>query len=261
MEFTINGFGAEQKKNNVPKKSLVQVQFPDKGMTLTYYNDQFDLHIGDRVYVEGKLEGQLGRVMDITYSFKIKLSDYKKVIAVVDTNVHGEFHMAGSHFVTFDPAALPKEQIATWFNAPMNEDNADTVFSYDEEAHFPLDDLSKMKITQVIAERGHKYYLENRVRYICLDRGIGYAIVEGSENYTVEFEYCDGNISRLLCDCPCAFNCKHEFAAMLQLRETLELIEKHYSEAYARSGYFAAVCKGTLFSIAIDGKETGSFTL
>ena len=118
-----------------------------------------------------------------------------------------------------------------------------------------------MKITQVIAERGHKYYLENCVRYICLDRGVGYAIVEGSENYTVEFEYCDGNISRLLCDCPCAFNCKHEFAAMLQLRETLDLIEKHYSEAYTRSGYFAAVCNGTLFSFAIDGKEAGSFTL
>ena len=48
---------------------------------------------------------------------------------------------------------------------------------------------------------------------------------------------------------------------MLQLKETLELIEKHYTDEYARTGYFAAVNKGTLFTIAIDGKETGSFTL
>ena len=48
---------------------------------------------------------------------------------------------------------------------------------------------------------------------------------------------------------------------MLQLKETLKLIEKHYAEEYARSGYFAAVCKGMLFRFAIDGKENGSFTL
>ena len=56
-------------------------------------------------------------------------------------------------------------------------------------------------------------------------------------------------------------NCKHEFAAMLQLRETLELIEKNYGDEYERTGYFAAVNKGTLFAFAIDGKDNGSFTL
>ena len=48
---------------------------------------------------------------------------------------------------------------------------------------------------------------------------------------------------------------------MLQLRETLELIEKHYAAQYEQSGYFAAVSKGTLFAFAIDGKETGGFAL
>jgi hypothetical protein len=48
---------------------------------------------------------------------------------------------------------------------------------------------------------------------------------------------------------------------MLQLRETLDLIEKNYSAEYTHSGYFAAIAKGTLFSFAIDGKETGSFVL
>ena len=78
----------------VPRKSVVQVSFPSRNMTLAYYNDMFDLHCGDLVYVDGKLEGKRGRVVDVNYNFKIKLSDYKRVIAVVDTEVHGKFHMA-----------------------------------------------------------------------------------------------------------------------------------------------------------------------
>lgn len=85
--------------------------------------------------------------------------------------------------------------------------------------------------------------------------------MEGSEAYIVEFEYRDGKISHLVCECPCGYPCKHEFAAMLQLRETLDAIEKDYSDEYARTGYFAAINKGTLFAFAIDGKESGAVTL
>ena len=45
------------------------------------------------------------------------------------------------------------------------------------------------------------------------------------------------------------------------LDEVMNYIEKHYAEEYKRAGYFAAINKGTLFAYAIDGKETGSFTL
>ncbi len=85
-----------------PRKSIVRVYFPNRNMTLSYYNDMFDLHKGDTVYVEGKLEGLQGQVVDVNYSFKIKLSDYKKVIAVIDTTVTGDIYFAGSHMVTFD---------------------------------------------------------------------------------------------------------------------------------------------------------------
>ena len=36
------------------------------------------------------------------------------------------------------------------------------------------------------------------------------------------------------------------------LRETLEVIEKHYAKQYEETGYFAAVHKGTLFAFAVD---------
>lgn len=118
-----------------------------------------------------------------------------------------------------------------------------------------------MQITTAVAERGHNYYMENHVKYLCIDGIRGYAIVEGSENYEVEFEYRDGEISNLLCSCPCTFNCKHEFAAMLQLKETLGMIGKNYAEQFEQSGYFAAVNKATLFSMVVDGKDTGTFIL
>ena len=269
MAFQIKGFGGKQEQVNTvssayespkqavaPKKSVVQVRFPGKGMALAYYNDLFDLKVGDRVYVDGKLEGQQGRVVDISYNFKIKVSDYKKVIALCDTDVSGQLYLAGSHLVTFDPGVLPVRQVSLWFKAPTKDE--EEVVSSSDDTFFPLNDLNGMNITNAIAQRGHEYYMENRVRYICIDGTNGYAIVEGSQSYAVEFEYRNGNISNLICDCPCCCSCKHEFAAMLQLRETLDLIEKHYADEYERSDYFAAITKGAFFTYVVDSKESGS---
>ena len=271
MAFKIR-FAAEQPENEPvnatytapqapisPRKSVVQVYFTDSGRKLAYSTDRFDLHCGDFVYVDGKMEGLRGRVVEVNYNFKIKISEYKRVIAVIDTTVNGQFFMAGSHFVTFDRAALPVSKVATWYMPPVKEN--DEFVSGSDDSSFILDDLSGMKVSGAIAERGHEYYTSNKVRYLCIDGSKGYAIVEGSEAYEVEFEYRDGAISGLTCSCFCSYNCKHELAALLQLRETLELIGKNYADEYERTGYFAAVNKGTLFAFAIDGKETGSFIL
>ena len=241
------------------RKSVVRVHFPARNMTLSYYNDAFDLKVGNIVYVDGKLEGLRGRVVDITYNFKIKLSDYKRVIGVADTEVKGEFFFAGSHFITFDPAVLPYTKVITWFKAPDKED--DIYASGNDDSAFNLNDLSTMKLSHEIAERGHDYYMENRVQYICLDGAKGHAIVEGSQAYELEFEYQNGEIRNLTCSCFCSYPCKHEFAAMLQLREILELIVKNYESQHKATNYFAAVFKGTLLNFAVDGKDIGSMIL
>ena len=243
----------------VPRRSVVQVYFAERNMKLAYYNDRFDLKCGDLVYVDGKLEGILGRVTEVSYNFKIKVSDYKRVIALVDTNVKGQFFMAGSHFASFDRNALPAAKIINWFKAPSDEE--EEFVSGNDDTAFLLENLNEMNVSNTIAERGHKYYMENRVRYICIDGTHGYAIVEGSKAYEVEFQYNNSEISGLTCSCFCSGNCKHQFAAMLQLRETLEIIENQYAEGYSRTRYFAAVHKGTLFAFAVDGKDSGGFVL
>lgn len=240
-------------------KSLVQIQFASRGMTLTYFNDLFDLRKGDIVYVDGKLAGEQGVVIDISYSFKIKLSQYHKVIALVNTEVHGDFYIAGSHLVTFGRDALPKSQAITWFKAPIC-DNEEYVVGDGYDA-FDLNDLTQFEIDAEIAARGEKYYLDERVRYISIDGTNGYAIVQGSDAHEVEFTYIDGQISRLFCDCYCSYNCKHELAVLLQLRKILSVIDKKYAEEYSKSGYFAAISKKTLLKYSFSAKSEGIITL
>lgn len=242
---------------NTPQCSLVDVYFPDRDRSWTYYNDKFDLHKGDIVYVEGKLEGKQGRVVNVSYSFKIKLSDYKRVVALVDTAINGDFYFAGSHIVSFDLATLPYEKVLTWFQAPSDVEEEYVSGNGDES--FPLSDLTAMNIQPEIAQRGNDYYMANKVVYLCVDDTRGKAIVCGTDVYEVEFEYVDGEISNLKCSCYCTGTCKHEVAAMLQLRETLDLIGNNYSSCY--DSYFAAIYKGTFLTFAINNKETGEITL
>ena len=48
---------------------------------------------------------------------------------------------------------------------------------------------------------------------------------------------------------------------MLQLKETLGYITEKYEEEYEESGYFAAICKTTLFRYAMDGEKKGCMRL
>lgn len=242
------------------KKSVVQVYFAQRGMNLAYYNDMFDLHCGDTVYVDGKLCGMRGIVTDVNYNFKIKLSDYKRVIAVADTNVTGTFYSGKFSFITFDRNTLPKEKVLSWFKAPQSGDDSEIVSGYDDTS-FGLCDISQAGFIFPVQDKGIDYYNAGRVKYICLDSSVGYALVEGREIYEIEFEYSSGKISGLVCSCYCGGLCKHEYAAMLALKNALEIADKHFSEQYARTGYFAAVEKNAFFSFAVNSKPFGSFTL
>lgn len=239
------------------RPTVVQIFFPDRNRTLSYYNDRFDLRVGDIVFVDGKLEGLRGRVTAVSTYFKVKVEDYKRVIGVADTRVVGEFFQAGAHLITFDPLVLPWKQFCSWVKPPQ-EDETEYYISYDEDG-FPLDDLSGLKVTEAVAERGLAYYQENRVSYLCLNGSQGRAIVEGTKPYEVEFQYKDGQISNLFCDCPCGYTCKHEVAVLLQLRETLKIIEKDYAAQWG--GYFAIVSKPMFYTFAVDANPKAVLSL
>ena len=241
------------------KPSVVDVHFPHRHLTCTYYNDRFDLHKGDIVYVDGKLEGYKGVVVAISYSFKIKLSDYKRVVGVVDGNVKGEFFMMDSHFITFDPDALPKEKVYTWFMGLMPD--KDDFVSGSDDSVFVLSDLEYSCVGQGIKSEGVELYEEGNVVYISLSGNRGYAIVEGSENYEVEFTCENGEVSNITCQCYGNGVCRHIYAVLLQLREILCDVEHLHKEKYNEHCYLAAVRKYDLWGYAIRGKSKGSIIL
>ncbi len=246
------------KEENIPRKCLAEIRFPGVYKPYTYYNELFDLKVGDRVFVDGKLEGTMGIVVNISYNFKIKLSDYKCVIGKADTSVQGEFHFAGSHFVTFDPTALPYEKALTWFKAPeLDEDYV----SETDGSSFSLETLEGLVFNQTDLEKGGEIYMENGVEYIELNGTKGRAIVVTSKPYQVEFTYKNGEISELYCECYHVTPCKHCFATLMQLRDTVKFIEENYNEQYEKTNYFAAILKGKFFNLAIDSNKTGSINL
>lgn len=255
------GFSTTDNTENIgmkePQKSIVQVYFEHRNMTLSYFNDSFNLKVGDIVYVEGKLEGFKGRIVDISYNFKIKVSDYKRVIAVADTDVSGNFFFAGSHFIAFERDALPKEKVRTWFLPPKKED--DEYVSGNDDKSFLLNNLNEMNVSHESFSKGHQYYVSNQVSYICIDNKKGYAIVEGTQPYEVEFIYDHGEISNLTCSCYCAHNCKHQVAAMMQLNDIIGMIDSCYENEY--NNYFVAVVKSRFFEFVVDTKQVGSINI
>lgn len=196
---------AHKSERTIPRRSVVQVYFAANHRSLAYYNDRFDLKPGDLVFVDGKLAGQRGRVTQVNYSFKIRLSDYKRVISVADIAVDGLFYAAGSHLVTFDRGVLPACQAAGWFLPPADPEE-EFASGADDEA-FSLDELWA---SDAMFQRGYDYYKRGLVRYISLDGRAGYALVEGTAPYEVEFAWENGEISRLVCSCFCSGCCKHQ---------------------------------------------------
>jgi hypothetical protein len=263
--FSINDAQPQEQlpQNEVRNKgglpaSMVLVRFPSCNIPLSYYNDRFDLKPGDIVFVEGKYEGTAGRVEKVTTDFHVNLENYKRILGVADTFVQGTFYQAGaSHLITFDPDALPYRQVLSWYK-PISEE--DFYINYEEDG-FSLYDVGNWPFPRTIFDRGVEYYKENKVVYLSLENGQSKAIVTGTHPYEVAFTFRDGQVSGLKCDCPCGYGCKHEVAALFQLREILDAVEARYPERMTQELTFAGVFKGSFFSFAVDADQEAALTL
>ena len=132
--------------------SVVRVYFPERDRAFSYYNDRFDLHEGDVVYVSGKLAGLLGRVAAVDYNFRIRLADYERVIGAADRNVRGTFYVFGSHMLTLDHGALPYAQVRSWFFPP--EADGEFVSGHGPGPTYTLDFLDQMPLPGETAGKG-----------------------------------------------------------------------------------------------------------
>lgn len=243
-------------RNKMPKKSLVKVYFPERRISLSYFNDQFDLDVGDIVFVEGSFAGYQGRVVEVSRTFKIKKSDYKKVIAVADTEISGKVFMADKSMIAYDEKVLPYEKVRAWFLPPVSEED-EYEFCVDSDEVILLNELETMKIDPVIRSRGEDYFEDERVVYLEINGGNLRAIVLGSKVYEVTGQFLDGRITELLCDCPCSDTCKHEYAALLFLKETKKALEEEYGDDFIFD-YLAMMPKSVFFKYTVQKGKRGS---
>lgn len=219
-------FDFGRKNTATPVKSLVKIRFHSHSIELAYYNDHFDLQIGDVVYVSGKKAGEAGVVTSVTTKFRIHTSDYEKVLAKLDLTFHGSFTRVQDKMVCFDIAIQP-DQFASWVTPPVEKQKADAepdeVIS-GEGYRIDLNDIGSCEdLTEAIYHRAVDYCAEGNVKYLYLQNGTGVAFVEGNKWYRVDFHYgSDGVITDLFCDCPYSNLCKHEVAVALTLRMLLK---------------------------------------
>lgn len=269
MKFKI-GFSAEEKKETPvqkvqqelkpevkPKPSLADIRFPDVYSSYTYYNDSFDLHEGDIVFVDGKLEGVAGRVVAVNYNFKIRLSDYKRVISVADTDVKGQLYFGGTRVISFDPNTIPFAKIASWYFPPA--DPEEEVVSGEDDSMIILDKPETWKVD--IDPCGFADDDLSCVDYLSFDNGIGRAIVKGKKCRVVEFFYENGEISKLTCDCYSAGMCEHEIAALFELWRKLKWIEENYADEFQKTSYFAELDKAAFCNMVLMSRQNGSFQI
>ena len=225
------GFGREDKndtsnvvipqveKPKEPVRSLVRVRFEDFDRELTYFNDRFDLSCGDRVFVSGKLYGKPGFITSVTTKFKIRLSDYERVIALAQTPIHGAYKSVADKMLSYDSNALSPEAFRTWAMPPEEE-----VLSEDDEVIYgdgyviPLDDPHRADgVEHAVFDRAVEYCRSGKIGYVSVKNGVGRAYVQGKEWYELEFRIRNNAIEEAYCSCPFPGLCKHLLAVAIML--------------------------------------------
>ena len=217
---------------------IAKVRLPGAGRSLDYYNDEFYLEPGDKVFVSGKFYGKLGVVESVTTHFRVDKTKYKKVIGKPDCKIFGKFIRIADKMVSFDtnfdaekfsaiiipppdPEAETQEEIVC--GTGWNIDLADFE---DSEAVNP----DKLRLAIDYCKKGN-------VIYLSLKDGKGAAFIRGSQIYKVEFNFDGETVSDLFCGCPFNDNClcKHELAVLVTLRGLLgcsEFEDKSYFVAF-----------------------------
>ncbi len=197
-----------------PVRSVVTVRF-ENGKEYPYYNDEFNLNVGDVVFVDGKLAGQPGRVTEVTTKFKVSLDFYKRVIAKLNLEIHGDFNNFKCMMIS-ENSNLSFEQVSAWFIPPREEEEE---FFIGEGYELPIDNFTNCSdIDEDEYDEAVELFFCEGVKFISVKNGVGKAIVKSNKYHIVDFTIENGMIKNLYCDCISPHFCKHLLAVCIALR-------------------------------------------
>ena len=228
---SILGFGIEEPEDTteitsgvreepIPVRSLVSVRFIGDGRVLTYYNDRFDLTVGDRVFVSGKLAGKPGIVEKVTTRFRINLADYKRVISKAAGAPRGTFKNMIDKMVSYDLSSMTPEEFRSWIIPPRDPDGKeeDIILTGDGYELSLSDPEEHEEATSELLERAVEYCRSNKIAYISVVNGKGTTFIEGSHWYEVDFQFRGDMMTEMYCDCMYPGLCKHLLAVAITIR-------------------------------------------
>ena len=197
-----------------PVRSLVSISFDRMNHPLTYYNDQFDLKPGDRVFVTGKLEGEIGLVESVTTKFRVRISDYQKVISLAQTPIHGVYAPKGNMMLSYTADALMPEDFRKWVLPPHEaEEQSEDDVVFGDGYEIPLEDPSTAEgVDPAVFDRAIDICRSGRIGYVSVRNGEGKAFIRGSRWYELDFTLNGSMIQEAYCECPYAGLCKHLLA-------------------------------------------------
>ena len=229
-----------------PKLSVVTVRF-ESGKEFPYVNDKFHLSVGDRVYVDGSLKGEIGEVTAVTTKFKVSLKYYKYVLQKIDFDIHGSFKPVADFFVSRADDAVPTEQLMTWLPPVVNtEEEPEERFVCGEGYSIDLNDIENNKdFDYEVAEKGLVLLNEGYVKFISVTNGEGIAVIRRHHLHTVEFKLKDKEMTDIFCGCLDPNMCKHILAVAIALRKIVETLEIKENESFTaiESGLFFSATK------------------
>ena len=217
------------------KTNIVYVRF-EGCKEYPYINDKFDLAAGDKVYVDGKLAGQIGEVTEIITQFKVSLKYYKKVLQKVDMDIKGEFAKNENFFVASNNDALPFEQLFSWLQGPKATDSEEEPeeFICGDGYELELDMLDNIedakddgetfiktcdfRDAQELAESG-------ALAFVTVKKGRGMAAIKCKRGCNiVDFDF-DGDkmlMSNIFCTCISPRLCEDIIAVAYALNEAIK---------------------------------------
>ncbi len=212
-------------KEEAPIRSVATVRFQD-GREYPYYNDKFNLKVGDNVFVDGKLYGKLGVVVGVTTKFKISRNIYKDVIAKLDFNISASFKKCNDYMIAKGNNIISKEQLLTWFVPPVMDEN-EYEYEYAESDEFILGDGYSSKIGEIECDNDTAFEaikaLENgKLKAVLVNNGVGIAVVQSHKTHIVDFELDGNEIKNIYCDCIDPNFCKHSAELCILLSSFVE---------------------------------------
>lgn len=224
--------------------SLVKVVFGNSKTALDYYNDKFDLHEGDRVFVEGSNEGKIGTVVSVSTKFCINLKKYRRVVAHPTISFDGKFIRMNDKMVGLGSVCPTPDMMAAWLGYCPSVDE----LVCGEPFSVSLDGFgSEDGIEKAVFGRALEYCQTGKVLYIRVENGRGTAFVNGKNVYKVEFTLGNNTVENIVCDCPYPYFCKHAVAVVITLKMMLseEQIESADSfTAIDRNFFWETISEG-----------------